>query len=350
MLSFKLGSFPVVVYPVFFLGAFLLGPGFGLGWQMIVWVAVVFVSILVHELGHAIVGKLLGGEPEIHLQMLGGVTYPRLRKRPGPLQQFILSIAGPLAGIALGAAAWALGRAMPPDPGSPSWMAMEFIRFCSFVWAGFNLLPILPLDGGQMMLAIIEGVRRKPSEILASWVSGAIALAAALVAFAHYGIREPFLLGWFVLFAFQNFARASQARKLSQAPMAASSTLDPLELADVSRATEEARDAIKRRDFEAGLRAASTLENAGGPLRQAAGLRLRAGVELARGDNDAAALLAGQSFSIVQSADSAVVAARANLRAGQRERALNWLRRAVEAGAEGGAIRADPELSSLIAG
>ncbi|HEY2027960.1 MAG TPA: M50 family metallopeptidase, partial [Myxococcales bacterium] len=206
MLSFKVFSFPVVVYPVFFLGAFLLGPGFGLGWQMLVWVAVVFVSILIHELGHAVVGKLLGGEPEIHLQMLGGVTYPRLRRRPGPLQQFVLSVAGPLAGIGLGAAAWALGRAMPPDPESPSAMAMEFIRFCSFVWAGFNLLPILPLDGGQMMLAIIEGVRRKPSEILASWVSAAIALAAALVVFAHYGIREPFLLGWFVLFAFQNFS------------------------------------------------------------------------------------------------------------------------------------------------
>lgn len=349
MLSFKVFSFPVVVYPVFFLGAFLLGPGFGLGWQMLVWVAVVFVSILVHELGHAVVGKLLGGEPEIHLQMLGGVTYPRLRRRPGPLNQFVLSVAGPLAGLALGVGAWALGRAMPPDPGSPSWVAMEFIRFCSFVWAGFNLLPILPLDGGQMMLAIIEGVRRKPSEILACWVSAAIALAAALVAFAVYGIREPFLLGWFVLFAFQNFARARQARNLP-APSIAAPAADPLELSDVSRATDEAREALKRREFEAALRAASALENAGGPLRQAAGLRLRAGVELARGDNEAAALLAGQSFSILQNADSAVVAARANLRSGQRERALNWLRRAVEAGAEGAAIRADAELSTLLAG
>jgi Zn-dependent protease len=349
MLSFKVFSFPVLVYPVFFLGAFLLGPGFGLNWQMLVWVAVVFVSILVHELGHAVVGKLLGGEPEIHLQMLGGVTYPRLRRRPGPLHQFILSVAGPVAGLALGGAAWALGRVIPPDPGSPSWVAMQFIRFCSFVWAAFNLLPILPLDGGQMMLAIIEGVRRKPSEILASWVSGAIALAAALVAFAHYGIREPFLLGWFVLFAFQNFARASQARKLSGRTMAAPQ-VDPLELSDVSRATDEAREALKRRDFEAARSAALALENAGGPLRQAAGLRLRAGVELARGDNESAALLAGQSFSILQNADSAVVAARANLRSGQRERALNWLRRAVEAGADGAAVRADPELSTLLAG
>jgi hypothetical protein len=90
------------------------------------------------------------------------------------------------------------------------------------------------------------------------------------------------------------------------------------------------------------------LEAAGGPLRQAAGLRLRAGIELARGDNEAAALLAGQSFSIVQNAESAVVAARANLRAGQKERALNWLRRAVEAGAPAAAIRADPELSVLV--
>jgi len=45
--------------------------------------------------------------------------------------------------------------------------------------------------------------------------------------------------------------------------------------------------------------------------------------------------------------DAAVVAARANLRAGAPDRARNWLRRALEAGASAAAVRADPELGSL---
>jgi Zn-dependent protease len=345
MLSFRLGPFPVTVYPQFFLGAVLLGSQYGLGWRMLVWVAVVFVSILFHELGHAIVGRSLGGSPEIRLEMLGGVTYPQLRKRPTPLRQFVLSVAGPLFGLALGGLAWGMTVFMPPAPGSWSAVAMGFILYTSVVWAVFNLLPILPLDGGQMMLAVLEGVRRKPSETLASWVSVAVSLAAALGVYLLLGF-QPWMLLWFGFFAFQNFTRAKAAR--SAGPQAfGAPAVDPLEQVQIARSTEEARSAVAARDFEAALKAATALEAAGGPLRQAAGLRLRAGIELARGDNETSALLAGQSFSIVQNAESAVVAARANLRAGQKERALNWLRRAVEAGAAPAAIRADPELSAL---
>src|SRR5207237_480956 len=92
--------------------------------------------------------------------------------------------------------------------------------------------------------------------------------------------------------------------------------------------------------------AAVRLESGGGPFRQAAALRLRAGIELARGDNEAAAMLAGQSFSIWQSADAAVVAARANLRAGASDRARNWLRRALEAGAARASARGIPTARS----
>jgi hypothetical protein len=124
-------------------------------------------------------------------------------------------------------------------------------------------------------------------------------------------------------------------------------TEDATERADVHAALEEARDALQRRDYDAALALAARLDGAGGPFRQAAALRLRAGIELARGDNESAAMFAGQSYSIWQSADAAVVAARANVRAGAEDRARNWLRRALEAGAPAAAVRADPELGSI---
>jgi Zn-dependent protease len=348
MFSFRLGPFPVTVYPQFFLGAVLLGTmrGLDFGWQMLVWIAVVFISIVAHELGHAAVGRLLGGRPEIRLEMLGGVTYPQLRARPSSSRQFLLSLAGPVAGLMLGAAALALTRAMPLAEGSPASLATRYIIETSIIWAVFNLLPILPLDGGQMMLAVIEGVRRKPSETIASWVSVVVTLAAAALYFRFFGFSLWMIL-WFGSFAFQNFTRAQAASRSAPLP-AGAPPIDPLEQADIARATGIARAAVVQRDFDAALGAAVALEAAGGPLRQAAGLRLRAGIELARGDNETSALLAGQSFSIVQSAESAVVAARANLRSGQNERALNWLRRAAEAGATVDAIRADPELAPLV--
>ena len=120
------------------------------------------------------------------------------------------------------------------------------------------------------------------------------------------------MLLWLALFAFQNFQRA-RAAAIQDAPLAPSGAPqeDAVERADVAAAMEDARNALVRRDFDAALAAAARLEGAGGPYRQAAGLRLRAGVELARGDNESAAMFAGQSFSIWQSPDAAVVAARA---------------------------------------
>jgi stage IV sporulation protein FB len=347
VLHFKVGPFPVSVYPWFFITAVLLGAGYGFGWQMLAWIFVVFVSILVHELGHAVVGRVFGGRPEIRLEAFGGVTFPQFTRRPGPGKQFILSLAGPVAGLLLGGAAYLLVRGWPPDPRSVSAFLMRQFIDVSVLWAAFNLLPILPLDGGNMMLAFLEGVRRKPSIAAASWVSIAVAAAVGAGVTLVLGF-QPFLLLFLALFALQNFQRARLAAGGDRAPVAAAVPLeDATERADVAAATEDARSALLRRDVDAALAAVVRLESAGGAFRQAAALRLRAGIELSRGDNESAAIFAGQSFSIWQSADAAVVAARANLRAGAEDRARNWVRRAVEAGAPPAVVRSDPELGAI---
>ncbi len=347
MLRFKVGPFPVIVYSWFFLSAILLGAHNGFGWRMLAWILVVFVSVLVHELGHAVLGRLFGGRPEIRLEAFGGVTFPHLPSPASPARQFVLSFAGPVAGLLVGAAAWGLANVLPPEPGSISDWLVDRVVWVSLVWSVFNLLPILPLDGGQMMLAFIEGVRRKPSVTLTSWISVVVSLAVAGLAWAFR--PDPLLLVWLGLFAFQNVQRA-RAAAVQAGPAEAAVAVpreDALERADVIAATNDARNALQRRDFDAALAAAARLENAGGPYRQAGALRLRAGIELARGDNESAAMFAGQSYSIWQNADAAVVAARANLRAGAEDRARNWLRRALEAGAPPAAVKADPELGSI---
>ena len=209
-----------------------------------------------------------------------------------------------------------------------------------------NLLPVLPLDGGHVLQALLEGVRRRPSFTLASWISALIAAAVAICGW--FILRAPFLTVWFALFAMNNLSRArlgsESARPSAPPPPAAPRDAERL---DVERELERARAAILAADEDTALSAAALLEDGEGPYRQAAGLRIRAGVELARGDNQAAGLHAGRSYTLWQTADAAVVAARANLRAGERDRAENWLKRALEAGAPLAAVRADPELGPL---
>ena len=352
VLRFRVGPFPVTIYVSFLVAAALLA---------YIWIsdtavassdampllfadiAVVFVSVLIHELGHAIVGRALGGAPEIRLEGFGGVTYPRLRERPSAWKQIALSVAGPLAGVALGVAAALVGGAFPPEQASPAAHVLEIVQLTSFGWAVLNLLPVLPLDGGHVLQAFLEGVRRKPSVALASWISAIIAALVAVLTWLAY--RSIYLPIWFALFAFQNVTRARLATRAPATEPAP--TLHDAERDDVELALARARAAMIASDEDTALAAATLLENGEGPYRQAAGLRIRAGVELARGDNQAAGLHAGRSYTLWQTPDAAVVAARANLRAGERERALNWLKRALEAGAPAVAVRDDPELGPL---
>lgn len=347
MLRFRLGSFPVSVYPSFLLAAALLGyAAYFNDWpRLLLWIGVVFVSVLVHELGHALVALSFGGRPEIRLEGFGGVTFPRLPQRPSAGKQIVLSVAGPLAGLGLGLAAWALDNLLPPDPRSPAALVLGMFEWTSVTWAVLNLFPVIPLDGGHVLQAVLEGLRRKPSAALASWISAVAAGCIALAAWRVFG--QPYIAIWFALFAFQNVTRARLAQQERAAPPAAAPQLRDAEREEVDRELARARAALLSSDVDTALASAQLLEEGEGPYRQAAGLRIRAGVELARGDNLAAGLHAGRSYTLWQTPDAAVVAARANLRAGERERALNWLKRAIEAGAAANAVRDDPELGPL---
>src|SRR5882762_3079028 len=80
-----------------------------------IWVAVVFVSVLVHELGHALVGKAFGLTPEITLHGMGGTTSWRDGRDVGRAKSIAISVAGPFAGFALAALifAAAYGNLLP---------------------------------------------------------------------------------------------------------------------------------------------------------------------------------------------------------------------------------------------
>jgi len=173
-LNFSLLGIPVRIHPFFWLVSVLLGPyKSGLA-QVVNWVLAVFVAILVHELGHAMVMRAYGFRPWITLYGLGGLASydygEAYRRRGSPtLRQIFISAAGPGAGFLLAVLLvgslllaghtilYAVGAPYGLSLGTPDLIlrpqVTEFINnllFICIAWGLLNLLPIYPLDGGQI--------------------------------------------------------------------------------------------------------------------------------------------------------------------------------------------------------
>ncbi len=161
------------------------------------------VSILVHEFGHALVGRKLGGVgPVIHLHGLGGLCSFQKAKFSRK-QDFFMTLAGPMAGFVLCLAAFLAYRYLPLDT-PPKFMDLVRITFViNLVWSTMNLLPVLPLDGGRLLQAMLGPKRLKLTLIIGMLTS------VAMIPFS-------LLWGMFILtillgyFAYQHF-KALQA-------------------------------------------------------------------------------------------------------------------------------------------
>jgi Zn-dependent protease len=208
LFQFHVGSIPVQVHPWFLLTAAMLGAGGSTQLvPLLVWVAVVFVGVLLHELGHALTGKAFGLEPEIDLLAFGGLTSWRGggRSAMGTAKRVAISVAGPFTGIAIGGATWLYQRSLMDSGNMPSsgvWLLLSDIWFVNFFWGVVNLLPILPLDGGNVLFAVAQKVTRGSGERPARTISLVVAGAIGLYCVSRGMIFNAVFAG---LFALQNF-------------------------------------------------------------------------------------------------------------------------------------------------
>lgn len=117
----------------------------------LLWIPVVFLSVLLHELGHALMISLFKHGPStITLSGFGGVT--RNQRTSRPWQDILISLAGPLVSIGIALAAALLFRESAFIRRDPMLAAMlPILVWANRSWAIFNLLPIYPLDGGQVI-------------------------------------------------------------------------------------------------------------------------------------------------------------------------------------------------------
>jgi Zn-dependent protease len=185
-----------------------------LGWQpggelrdFVVWLVIVPIAVLVHELGHAFVARTTGAHPSIHLAGLGGLT-SYLPPRPlSRARSVAISVAGPAVGIVIGLALLGYGRGV----GVSSELERSIVNmgiYTTLGWSILNLLPILPLDGGQTLRELLPGSPAKRAT-RAAIVSVVVAAGAAVVAL-KLGLVFGALLAAF--FVFSNVVTIRNAR------------------------------------------------------------------------------------------------------------------------------------------
>ncbi|MEL7530610.1 MAG: site-2 protease family protein [Bacteroidota bacterium] len=154
-LRFKLFGFPVTIEPTFFLLGLLFYRMAGTPLatlEVMVWV---LIAIMVHELGHAFAMRQFGLSPSIRLHMIGGMAY--WEKNAGAplsnLQQIWIALAGPLAGFAMGGLLWLWANYVGAIPhfALDEYQVYSYTQFFTIYWSILNLLPVYPLDGGQVL-------------------------------------------------------------------------------------------------------------------------------------------------------------------------------------------------------
>lgn len=186
------------------------------------WLLITPIAVLVHELGHALVARTTGAQPQIALAGFGGVTTYSSPTEVSRLRSLAISLAGPGVGLALGLLLILLDRAVGAGLDPAGWQAVALWtgKFTCIVWSVFNLLPVLPLDGGQAMRELLPGTPAVRTR-RAAMVSVVVAVLMTLLAFAY---RQPFVALFMLFFAVNNVLAVRQSSAAASSPGSSSPT------------------------------------------------------------------------------------------------------------------------------
>lgn len=204
-LRWRMLGVDVRVNPWFWLMAALLG------WSWLdhgvlflaLWIACVFVSVLIHEFGHVLAGRAFGADGSVWLYGFGGMAMDcsRLAQR---WQRVAVYLAGPFAGFAFFAFVMLAYQFVGQAGDRLDRAAVLMLFWVNLIWGVLNLIPVLPLDGGQVMREFFGWLF--PQSGLRWALLFSTLVAGGLAAFALMKWNDRFMALFFGLMAFQSFA------------------------------------------------------------------------------------------------------------------------------------------------
>ncbi len=330
-LQFRVAGIPVLVEPGFWLIALLLGMS-GEAKDLLVWVPAVFLGVLVHELGHAFMARAFGATPEITLYMMGGVTRSAFPAGQGysRLRSALVTIAGPGAGFVVAGLTFAFLLAYQPAKDTTAFTASLVLLWINLGWGLVNLLPVLPLDGGNLLRAALSGPGPETGLIRTLWVS---VVVGPIVGFVSW---QAGLTWAAMLFGFFTFSAGKQLIDVSRTRSDQSEGLD--------QQLDQAHHALTEGDIErAGRLASGVAERAKTKLLRVSAIHIQA-IAQAEGGEPGKALetlerlppdnvdpfLYGACLLAVGRAAEAVASLERAAESGEHPRALDLLIEALE--------------------
>jgi stage IV sporulation protein FB len=237
---FTIAGIPVSASPFYFLLLLMFSRG---DWMnAIIWGVCITVSLLAHELGHALVARHLRHDPSIMLHGFGGLTS---RTRTGrDVEEAAIIAMGPAAGLALGLLIFGLWWLMAhaglshlafSERGAA--ILSAFLYPC-FMWNLLNLIPLWPLDGGQLFrLGVLRFTRGRLADQITHGLS--LVLIAGLGVWAF---QTRSIFGGLVLFmlAAQNIRALRGEESSGPKPEGRSEHLNEL-MSNAQQAFDEGR-------------------------------------------------------------------------------------------------------------
>jgi len=220
----RIAGIDVRIHATFFLllgfVAYFAGHKAGASWGLnavLIWL-LVFLCVLLHELGHALAAKAYGiPTVDITLYPIGGVA--RMERMPEkPVQELVVAIAGPLVNvviiIVLGVVLFATGgldlSAIDTDPS-----LLQILFWTNIVMVVFNLIPAFPLDGGRVLRALLATrMEYAQATRIAAGIGQGLALALGIFA-AFTGQILLILIAIFIYMAAESEAAVVQMRSVT---------------------------------------------------------------------------------------------------------------------------------------
>ncbi len=210
MISFP-GRIPIYISPFFWLLILMIGwlnSASILG--TFIWSFVMFISILIHEYGHALTALLFGQKTEIHLAGLGGMT-----KREGPKierwKEFMIVLNGPLAGFMIFILAYQFLGIIKEEKVTMVY-ALKVAINVNLFWTLLNLLPVLPLDGGQLLRILLESIFGLRGLKLAFLIS---IVLASLMGVGFFLFQQVLLGALFLMLAFESYRAWEEIKEVA---------------------------------------------------------------------------------------------------------------------------------------
>lgn len=204
------GKIPITIHPIFFLVAGIIGFLYSQSiYLMFIWIIVIMISVLFHEMGHALTAMAFGQSAMIELVGFGGVTHHNGIPLK-PWQNFLVVLNGPLAGFALCIAAYFL-RKVIPNQGLVTY-AILVAFYINLFWTVINLLPIQPLDGGKLLSIVCEKLFGHRGVRLSYLISMILAIVFAILFFLMGAIIAGAI---FFLFAFEAYRAWSALQNIT---------------------------------------------------------------------------------------------------------------------------------------